>query len=118
LAGFCLYNFVGIGHNFCHQPYSIWYYAMDLSSFFHEEWNVSHSKFFFNTLYIFYQGLSHHAYSNSEIDLEIISFENYITFLTSQSENRYLVLFTQYIVYYFIPIGQYARHFIECLTGK
>jgi len=69
-AGFCLTNLIGLSHNYLHQPKSIWHYLINVSTITEDEWHISHN-------------LSHHSYNNTELDVEITSFEPYVFFLSS-----------------------------------
>jgi hypothetical protein len=59
LAGFLLNVMVGISHNFLHQPSNFWQHLINLSSFPHDDWVVSHSKrtsiiYLFQTIFFFF----------------------------------------------------------------
>lgn len=60
LLGYALYVMVGVGHNYSHKG-NVWGYCLDLTSYPQHLWNISHC-------------LSHHPYSNLEMDLEITAF--------------------------------------------
>lgn len=67
---YCLYVMISIGHNYSHRNSRLGS-VMDLTAYPRHLWIVSHC-------------LSHHNYLNLELDLEIIAFEPFLYFLTSQ----------------------------------
>lgn len=84
LYAFFQYTAVGIGHEYSHR--NSWLgTAMDLSLYSKQQWVVSHC-------------LSHHNYTNLEMDLEIIAFEPFVYFLTSQPENPFWALILQLLL--------------------
>ena len=99
-CGFMCFGLIGVGHNFLHQPPSLWYNVMDFTAVPSKDWTVSHS-------------LSHHTYANLEIDLEIKVFEPFIYYLTIQPQNPKLAVVYLLLIQFIIPLGQYVRIFIE-----
>lgn len=61
VCSFLLLGIVGIGHNFVHHRDNYFKYAFLLAGFTHDEWQVMHC-------------LSHHLYTNLEIDYEAAAF--------------------------------------------
>lgn len=104
LYGYSLYALIGVGHNYSHRN-SQWGRVMDLTAYPRHLWQVSHC-------------LSHHSYANLELDLEVITFEPFLYFLTSQPKNPKAVLFYQFVFFSTTPLLLFITQIVDVVIGR
>lgn len=99
IAATFLHGLMGVGHNFFHQRDNMWMYTFDLSAFSSAAWRISHA-------------MSHHFYSNLEMDSEVSSLEPFLYFLTNKPRNSFLVYLTYPILLSLAGPLDFVRHFV------
>ncbi|KAB0794189.1 hypothetical protein PPYR_13809 [Photinus pyralis] len=107
VAGLVLYLTTVASHNFFHQRDNFRMYYFDFSLMSSRKWRVSHS-------------MSHHMYTNTIRDLEIIQLEPYLQLLPNKK-----VWFVRYMSWAYSPIfygalffGAWSRDTLEVIQGK
>ena len=105
ITGFLMLSVLGIGHNYIHQKPSWFRYCSDLTLFGSYEWTISHA-------------LSHHSYTNLELDIEIQAFEPIIYYLSNKPKNLLInIILGQLLLALAGPLN-YLRRAIFALFGK
>ncbi|KAK5641851.1 hypothetical protein RI129_010398 [Pyrocoelia pectoralis] len=107
VAGLVLYLTAVASHNFFHQKDNFRMYYFDFSLLSSRTWRVSHV-------------MSHHMYTNTIRDLEIIQLEPYLQMLPNEKSwfVRYISWIYSPIVYGSLFFGAFSRDTIEIFQGK
>ena len=105
ITGFLCLSMIGVGHNYGHQKPSLFRYCSDLTLFGSYQWRTSHS-------------LSHHTYTNLELDIEIQAFEPIIYYLSNRPKNQIINVLLGHILFVFMGILNFLRRFIFHFLGK
>lgn len=104
-AGVLLHTLFGIGHNTFHQADTPWRFCTDLALYSAYTWRVSHA-------------ISHHHWSNTEVDIEASLVEPYIYFLGSKPRNSVLVLIYWPIFYGLAGVIDWVGRMFRVVQGK
>ena len=105
ITGFLCLSMLGIGHNFTHQKPSLFRFCADLTMFGSYQWTISHA-------------LSHHTYTNLEIDIEVQAMEPIIYYLANKPKNQVINIILGHLLFLFMGILNFLRRFIFHFMGK
>lgn len=105
-CGYTLYVCFGLGHNFLHKgPREPRRYIADLLFFSHYHWYISHC-------------ISHHHFTNSNIDYEMTAFEPYyITTKSRLPNNRFLWYYIN-IFFGFVSLLEFISKLVLLIRGE
>lgn len=105
LTGVLSFAMLGVGHNFIHQKTSVFRFCADVTLFGSYQWTVSHA-------------LSHHTYTNLEIDIEIQAMEPFIYYLANKPKNPVINVLFGHLLFTFLGVLNYIRRFAFFFFGK
>lgn len=105
ITGIFCFAMLGVGHNFIHQKTSLLRFCADVTLFGSYQWTVSHA-------------LSHHTYTNLEIDIEIQAMEPFIYYLANKPKNPAINVVFGHLLFIFLGVLNYIRRFLFFFVGK
>ncbi|CAD8104071.1 unnamed protein product [Paramecium primaurelia] len=106
ICGYTLYVCFGLGHNFLHQgSFEPRRYLADLSFFSHFHWAITHC-------------ISHHHFTNSNIDLEVTSFEPYYKTQKSKLPNNKYFRYYMDVFFALVSTIQFLSTIQQLLRGE